>query len=97
MVLFGVVYDEKGIYIQSFYPIFTPSSPYQAEGWGASSTMVTGRYHDSMQSPPYNRNTTLSVLYRLQGHCRFVYEQLSRWDGLGRACERLELSGQFHK
>jgi hypothetical protein len=98
MVLFGVVYDEKGIFIQSFYPIFTPSSPYQAEGWGANSTRVTNHYfyHKSMQGPPYGRNPTLNVLNRIQGHCRLVYEQLSRWEGLGRACERLEAEpGQF--
>ena len=97
MVLFGVVYDEKGISIQGYYPIFNPSCPHQPDGWGASSTMVTDRAHNAMERAPYNRNTALSILYRAQGHCRFVYEQLSQWEGLGRACEILEQTGQFHK
>jgi len=92
MVLFGVVHDEKGIIIQSYYPIFN-----KPDGWGACSTRVTDDYYDTMQLAPYNRNAALNALYRVQGHCRFVYEQLSRWEGLRRACERLEQTGQLHK
>jgi hypothetical protein len=91
MVLFGVVYDEKGFSIQSFYPAFTPSSPCcQTQGWGASSTTVTDFYQDIMQRPPDERSPPLSILYRVQGHCRFVYEQLSKWEGLERTCRRLQ-------
>lgn len=93
MVLFGVLFDKEGVLIQSFYPVFNPHSHQSRSvdiGWGANSTTVTDYYNDTMRRPPYDRNRTLGIFYRIQGHCGFVFEQLSRWDGLQRAFERLE-------
>jgi hypothetical protein len=93
MVLFGATYDEHGISIQSFFPAFnypeSTTSQDMATGWAANSWNISKRFAEHLRLPPYKRNGMLASLFRIQGHCRYVLEQLKHWDGYERACAKV--------
>jgi hypothetical protein len=86
MVLFGIIYDEDGISVQSYFPSFKlppPTGQQQSVdiGWTANAWTVTTAECDTMRRAPNRRGAMVSLLVRLQGHCRYVLEQLRQWDG----------------
>ena len=90
MVLFGIIYDDEGIYIQSFYPAFnSPTLEGTELGWKANSWNVSRSFTLHIRHPPYNRNGLFASLYRIQGHCKYVLEQLRQWDGYERASAKV--------
>jgi hypothetical protein len=86
MVLFGIIYDEDGISVQSYFPSFKlPPHTDQGQavdiGWTANAWTVTTAECDTMRRAPNFRGAMTNLLVRLQGHCRYVLEQLRQWDG----------------
>lgn len=91
MVLFGLIYDEKGIRLQAHYPSVnreaTTSQP--VYGWGATA-LSDGEpfefYTLHSGNSPFRKPYLMAMLNRLQGHCRHVFEKLKSWDGFRQAC-----------
>lgn len=97
LVLFGVIYDEKGISIRAYYPIIRVDDSASSGGsacckednWSVRSRNVSMEYlrQDMLQSPDF-RSNMFGPLYRIQGHCRYVLEQLKQWKGFVSALKR---------
>ena len=90
MVLFGIIYNEHGLSIHAHYPDVVNLSDNSSNSirhvWGARSYQL-GNPLDHFwdrNSRPY----ILGTLYRIQGHCRHVLEQLKSWRGYRQACSR---------
>lgn len=100
LVLFAVIYDERGILIRAYHPtlrtINSASSDHPAccieANWTVCSRNVSMDFlHEDMLPPPDYRGNLFGPLYRIQGHCRYVIEQLKQWKGLESALKRLPL------
>ena len=91
MVLFGITYTWSGMEIWGHSPWFLSDvnsggneSIWSARRWKAShlhNTAFRGRFME--------RCAFLGSLNRIQGHCKYVLEQLRVWEGYDRACELL--------
>lgn len=95
MVLFGIVYDENGFSVQSYFPSFQlplegSSHLHQDVGWTANAWSVTNEECETMRRAPNQRGTMIGILMRLQSHCRHVLEQLEKWDGYERVTSKMQ-------
>jgi hypothetical protein len=92
MVLFGVVYDERGISIHAHHPEIVDRPHYQSGStervWGARSRQLGKPYEEFWEWSLGRRPKMLATLCRIQGHCRYVLDRLKSWQGYRQACSQ---------
>ena len=92
MVLFGVVYDERGLNIHAHYPEIVDRPHYQSGStkrvWGTRSRQLGKPSEEFWEWDLGSRPKMLATLCRIQGHCRNVLDRLKSWQGYRQACSQ---------
>ncbi|KIM21477.1 hypothetical protein M408DRAFT_333437 [Serendipita vermifera MAFF 305830] len=90
MILFGITYNRSNIRIQGHCPwIQSVDGTTQEPIWCAKTWLAVRTTNRILRSPPTHRGPLFGTLNRIQGHCKYVLEQLQSWEGYERACHLL--------
>ena len=93
MVPFGMTYTRSGMMIWGHCPWFRSAADNdkRGSGWSAHHWQAAHMHDSTLRMSTAERGPLLGTLNHIQGHCKYVLEQLRAWEGYDRAyaCELL--------
>ncbi|PVF91634.1 hypothetical protein CPB86DRAFT_878406 [Serendipita vermifera] len=85
MILFGVIYNERGFIVQGYHPTVNfrgdiPSPGNYSFKWAACSREIAD-FDRSFQFGPASRSRSLAAILRIHSHTRYIMKKLKNWSG----------------